>query len=528
MLTVQQYLKIRTAKRDGMSIRAICRTYHHSHHTIRKALNHTEPPPYTRTRPPRAPVLGPLVPIIEQILLDDQSQPPKQRHKASKIYRRLRDEHGYGGSYDQVRRYVKRHRKQQRETFIPLAHEPSQRLEADFGHIYVDFPDGRRQIPVLLTTWSYSGFRFAMALPTERLECVLTGLVHAFEFFGCVPRELWWDNPRTIVKQILKGRNRTMHPRYAALASHYLFEPLFCMPAQAQEKPHVENSIYDLQRDWATPVPKVQDYDQLNEYLRQCCLSKLAHRVAGKAQTVAERFEQDKASALALPTHRFDPCVVVEAKVDKYQTVRFDNNRYSVPRRWAFQTVTVKAYPFRIKVVASDSQLSCHRRCYERNQQILEPLHYLAVLGRRPAALDHSNVFCNWQLPRCFTELRQVLEARFGPFTGATQYIRILQLLAQHPLERVQKAVELCVVNSIVNVEAIINRVNGPAHYQQYGEPVQSDISRYQIQVPRPDLSKFDQYLTVNPCPHRSPEKGDSMNTWCTSVGNLLKITNQD
>ena len=32
------------------------------------------------------------------------------------------------------------------------------------------------------------------------------------------------------------------------------------------------------------------------------------------------------------------------AKVDKYQTVRFDGQLYSVPRRWAFETVTVKAY----------------------------------------------------------------------------------------------------------------------------------------------------------------------------------------
>ena len=89
--------------------------------------------------------------IIDQILLDDQSEPIKQRHKASKIYRRLRDEYGYKGGYDQVRRYVKKHRKQQRETFIPLAHEPGQRLETDFGHIYVDFPDGNSALILAAT-----------------------------------------------------------------------------------------------------------------------------------------------------------------------------------------------------------------------------------------------------------------------------------------------------------------------------------------------------------------------------------------
>jgi len=498
MLTVEDYLKIRTGKRDGMSIRAICRTYHHSHHTVKKALNNPQPHPYTRIKPTVAPVLGPFMHIIDQILLDDQSQPIKQRHKASKIYRRLRDEYSYKGGYDQVRRYVKKHRKQQRETFIPLAHEPGQRLEADFGHIYVDFPNGRKRVPVLLTTWSHSSFRFGKAFPTEKLECVLTGLVHAFEFFDCVPRELWWDNPKTVVKQIFKGRKRQMNPRYGVLASHYMFEPLFCMPAKANEKSHVENSVYDLQRDWATPVPKVKDYDELNEYLLRCCLNKLGHRVAGKTETVAERFEQDKAAALALPQPPFDPYVPAEVKVDKYQTIRFEYNRYSVPRRWAFEHVTIKAYPFHIRIVARDSQIACHRRCYERNQQILNPLHYLAVLGRRPAALDHSDVFRNWQLPACFAALRQTFESRLGPFAAARHYIRILQLLAEHPVKRIQKAIELCLVHSTINAEMIIHKVNRMAENPASAEPIDSNIHYPQVEVPRPDLSKFDQYLTLN------------------------------
>jgi len=510
MLTVQEYVKIRTGKRDGMSIRAICRTYHHSHHTVKKALHNAEPPPYRRVRPPKAPVLGPFMHLIEQILLDDRSPPPKQRHKASKIYRRLRDEYGYSGSYDQVRRYVKRHRRKQPETFIPLAQEPGYRLEADFGHIYVDFPNGRKRVPVLVTTWSHSGFRFAIAFPTERLECILTGLVKAFEFFACVPKQLWWDNPKTIVTEIFKGRRRTMHPRYATLASHYLFEPMFCMPAKANEKPYVENSVFDLQRDWATPVPKVKDYDQLNEYLRQCCLKKLSHRQAGKTQTVGQLFEQDKAAAGTLPNHPFDPCVASDAKVDKYQTVRFETNRYRVPRRWAFETVTIKAYPFHVSIVASDIQIAHHQRCYLRNHQILEPLHYLAVLGRRPAALDHSNVFRNWELPACFTELRELLENRLGPFAGARQYIRILQLLAEHPVKRIQKAVQHCMANSIVNAEMIIHRVHHLALSRQSVESAEPDRSCYQIQVPRPDLSRFDQHLTVNACPQRSREKGET------------------
>ena len=86
------------------------------------------------------------------------------------VFRRLRDEHGYRGCYGQVQRYLLKHQRRDQETFIPLVHLPGQRLEADFGHIYVDFPEGRRQIPFLVATWAYSNYPFVLALPFERTE----------------------------------------------------------------------------------------------------------------------------------------------------------------------------------------------------------------------------------------------------------------------------------------------------------------------------------------------------------------------
>jgi transposase len=100
------------------------------------------------------------------------------------------------------------------------------RHRPDFGHIHVDFPEGRRRVPVLLATWAYSNCPFALAVPTKRTEAILHGLVEGFAFFGCVPREVWWDNPRTVAPQLLAGRARGLNERYQALSSHYAFEPL--------------------------------------------------------------------------------------------------------------------------------------------------------------------------------------------------------------------------------------------------------------------------------------------------------------
>ena len=326
MLTVEDYGRIRRAHRDGMSIRAIARTFHHSRRKIREVLANPEPRPYTRVKDPPAPVLWRVKPIIDEILSADERAPRKQRHTAAQIHRRLQAEHDYPGGYDQVRRYVAQKRQSRRETYIPLARDPGQRLEADFGHIYVDFPEGRRQVPVLITVWSHSNCPFAMAMPTERIEAILAGMVEAFEFFACVPREVWWDNPTTVVTLILKGRDRKPHDRYEALASHYRFDPLFCMVARGNEKPYVENRVYSLQRRWSTPVPRVKDLDELNAYLRDRCLKDRERTVAQSTETVSQRFERDQAASLPLPDRRFDPCIRKEVKVNKYQMVRFDNN----------------------------------------------------------------------------------------------------------------------------------------------------------------------------------------------------------
>src|SRR5262245_49108547 len=273
MLSVDQYALIRQLRRDGLTIRQIADQLNHSPKTILKALANPEPPPPSPGQPRAAPVFGPFRGFVEAILAEDESAPRKQRHTAMQIHRRLVAEHSYAGGYDQVRRYLKQRRLDRRETFIPLEHRPGHRLEADFGHIHADFPDGRRQVPVLVTTWSYSNCPFAVALPTERTEAVLHGLVEAFAFFGCVPREVWWDNPRTVATHIHRGRDRTLPPRYAARASHYVFAPRFCTPATPTEKPRVENRVRDVQRRWATPVPRAADLATLNSHLRRQCLA---------------------------------------------------------------------------------------------------------------------------------------------------------------------------------------------------------------------------------------------------------------
>ena len=191
--------------------------------------------------------------------------------------------------------------------------------------------------------------------------------------------------------------------------------------------------------------------------------------------------------------------------MDKYQTVRFNKNRYSTPRNCAFRAVTVKGYINHIEVVSNGRVVARHDRCYGHGEQILDPVHYLVTLGRRPAALDHSNVYRHWHLPAAFTELRGRLEQRHGPSTGARQYVRVLQLLAEHPVRRVQQAIEHCGHGEQPHAERIIQHTHHLAELEAKRTQTlcstppefrDLDDAFSRVQVPLRGLNHFDQFLS--------------------------------
>ena len=137
MYQVESYLRVRRAVMvEGMSIREASRVFGLHRDTVRKMLAYSVPPGYRRQTTPRRPKLEPFTGVIDRILEDDLRVPRKQRHTAKRIYERLRDEYGFGGGYTTVKDYVREHRRQTREMFVPLSHSPGQ-AQCDFGEVMV-------------------------------------------------------------------------------------------------------------------------------------------------------------------------------------------------------------------------------------------------------------------------------------------------------------------------------------------------------------------------------------------------------
>jgi len=501
MLTVLDYLEIRKSHAAGESMRSIAKRLGHCLKSVRRAIGAPtgEPPPYTRTKPVGYPKLGAFVGIIQQILRDDESAPRKQRHTASRIYERLKSEHAYAGSYYPVRRYVASLRQSTRETFMRLDHVPGRRMEFDFGQVQVDYPDGRRTTDVLSGVWTFSNCPFLIALPSQRIESILEGMTSAFEFFSCVPREVWWDNPRAVAIEILRGRERTLNPSYAAIASHYRFDPLFCMPEKGQEKSDVEQCVFALERRACTPVPSANDLADLNRQLLSFCLAERDRTVAHQSRTIGQNFELEMPAAMALPAHRFDACIHRVGLVDKYQTVMFETNRYSVPQSSAFARVTLKAYVDRVVIVHKGQVVAEHCRGYGRHDSFVDPLHFVAALSRKPAWLDHVPAMRDWKLPESFGKLRQRLKDLHGLRTGDRQYIRVLQLLMRHPAARLARVIGMTLHRPTLTAELIALVVDRLARSDDTSStPInleqQSEVVR-RVQVPMPDLRRFDSLL---------------------------------
>ena len=130
---------------------------------------------------------------------------------------------------------------------------------------------------------------------------------------------------------------------------------------------------------------------------------------------------------------------------------------------------------------------------------ILDPLHFLATLDRKPGSLDHAPVFRDWVLPACFADFRGRLERQHGPAAGARQYARVLQLLTEHPLMRLSTAIETCVSEQLDTADAVIRRTRALASIDAAKRPNSPTTAAphlsMPVDVPLPDLGRFDQLL---------------------------------
>jgi len=459
MLTVDHYEMIRRkVEIEGLSQREAARKLGHSRKTVAKALELRIPPVYRLSKPRSRPVLDPFRDIIDAWIEQNQKARPKQRQTAKRMHERLQEEYGFTGHYGTVRRYVKEATGRQKEVFMPLQFEPGEEAQVDWheGWIYENGIARKCQFFVMRLCYSKAPFVY----PYERanLESFLDGHVRAFEYFGGVPRRIAYDNLKCAVIRVGKGKDRRLNKRFKELRAWYLFETRFCNIAKGNEKGDVENACKRSERTYLSPEPHVDGLDQLASQLFDQCRKDLDRKgpdVHG-GKTVGELFEEERPYLLALQSERFEACRRRSTFVDSHALIRADNVRYSVPVQWAYHPCVIKVFVDRIQIWCEHQLVAVHQRCYTPGQFVLEPLHYLKLLQRKPGSLDNARAFKGQPWGEDFDLMRSELEYRYRQ-DGTLRYIRILMLFTEYPEVQVKAAVELCVRRRAFSEDAVLN-----------------------------------------------------------------------
>ena len=436
-----------------LSKRAACREYGVHWQTLEKMLAHSEPPGYQKTAK-RTSKLDPFVPIIEEILSSDRKVHRKQRHTSRRIFERLRDEHGYDGGETIVKSVVRSWKQTHQEVFLPLSHPPGE-AQVDFGFADVWLAGELTKVALFVMTLPYSDAIFIHAFPRECTEVFLEGHRRAFEFFGGVPTRISYDNSKIAVGSITGTRERKVTKEFQRLKSHYLFVDHFCLVRRPNEKGHVERLLDFARRNFLVPVPRVESLDVLNGALTHSCQQDLQRQLRGKTASKSELLAEERLQHLrALPVQTFESHRVVLATSSSLSMVRFDRNDYSVPTKYAHREVTVVASVDDVKFVFEAGLIAQHPRCWNKQQLLFEPLHFLALLERKPGGFDHARPLENWGLPVCFGVLRRRLESDLAG-AGTREFIKVLRLLETHSLTALKIAVQHALEIGTTNCDAI-------------------------------------------------------------------------
>ena len=437
---MDEWLKIRQQVLvDGRSKRTVLRETGLHWKTLEKILSHGEPPGYRLSQPRQRPKIGPFLDRIREILEADKKAPKKQRHTAKRLLARLRQE-GYTGGYTQVKKAVRELAARSREVFVPLLHRPGE-AQVDFGFALAKVAGELRQVVFFVMVLPHSDAFFVQAFEHLCLEVFWEGHVRAFEFFGGVPRRLTYDNERMLVIEIIGAHGRRLTEGFLQFQSHYLFDEHFCRVARANEKGVVEGTVRYARANFLVPVPEVADLGELNARLREQCAEDLKRRLRGKGATKEELLAEDRATFRPLPAAPFDACRKRGTIANSLSLVRFEGNDYSVPVRCAHHPVVAKGYADGVEIACGGERVATHKRLWGTGGVSHDPVHYLALLERKPGALDHARPLAGWRLPTCFGELRARLEKeRDG--AGTREYIRILRLRETHSEAALARAVE--------------------------------------------------------------------------------------
>jgi transposase len=431
-----------------MPIREISRRTGLSRNTVRKYLaNGVVEPRYPKRKSPSK--LDDYELTLTSWLFRESRRHRKQRRTLKQLHSDL-VQLGYTGSYDRVAAFARAWRQEQQEakrtaaknTFVPLSFAPGEAFQFDWSEDYAVINGVNTKLQIAHFRLSHSRAFFLRAYLLQSHEMLFDAHYHAFQAFGGVPERGIYDNMKTAVDKVGRGKQRTVNQRFQAMVSHYLFEAEFCNPAAGWEKGQVEKQVRDMRHRIWQNAPTFASLAALNAWLKQRCAvlwQELPHP-QDRRRTLDDYWQAERDCLMDISA-AFDGFVEYNKRVTSTCLITHEHNRYSVPASFANRPVSLRVYPDRLVIVAEANVVATHERVFTRDHSvngktIYDWRHYLSVIQRKPGALRNGAPFT--ELPECFRQLQARLLKRPG---GDREMVDVLALVLLHDEQLVEQAV---------------------------------------------------------------------------------------
>ena len=477
--------------RDGLSLSEIERRTGLTRKTVRswlKAAEGTEPK--YRRRPAEDTKVAPFAAQLTKALEIDARRPKRDRRTALKLFGEIQAA-GFDGDYSRVTEFVRRWRENGGQAlvkaYVPLKFELGEAFQFDWSEERLMIGGVWRKILAAHLKLCASRAFVVQAYPTQSHEMLFDAHTRSFTALGGIPRRGIYDNMKTAVDKVKKGKARIVNTRFAAMASHYLFDTDFCNVASGWEKGVVEKNVQDSRpRIWQEAAnERFGSFTELNLWLLARCraLWHELHHADYEDLSIAEMLEHEQPSLMPMVTP-FDGYVETLGKVSSTCLVTEDRSRYSVPCELVGQLVSIRIYPERIDLVAHDAVVASHPRSFERNKVRYDWQHYIPLIERKPGALRNGAPFAD--MPEPLQRLRGLLLKREG---GDRIMAKVLAAVPKFGLETVLIAVELVLESgnpSSEHVENVLSRL------KQVPVPEQVETLLAVSEAPLADTERYD------------------------------------
>lgn len=402
MIDMSKINSIRQLRKYGESVSAIAKEMNVSRDSVYKYLKKDDfSPELVISNQKRSSKLDPYKSMINDWLDEDSENWHKQRHTARKIWKRLKDEHGADVSECTVSRYVKKEKQKRKasyEQFLDLVWAPGE-AQGDFGEGDFCIKGVKKRMSYFVLSFPHSNVGFTQIFPGQNAECVCEGLKKIFEYIGCVPTRIVFDNATGIGRKV-KDDVRTTE-LFARCAAHYGFDYSFCNPNSGNEKGNVENKVGTIRKNLFVPIPRFENIELYNAKLLDKCmeLSNKTHWSKGELET--NLFKEDCLAMHKLPKKEFKPVRYIKLKANKLGKITLGGvHFYASSPECAQKTVYVGLSAFYVEIYDQNGTFICkHKREYGSvPTDSINPAAQLKLLCMK------SNGWENSQVRECFSD----------------------------------------------------------------------------------------------------------------------------